>query len=72
MTVFGAEDRVVTARDVAELRSLAETAEVYVLRGCGHLSPLERPREVAALLSSWLMRIDSMEENRHGYAIRYG
>ena len=39
------------------LRSLAESermARVEVIEDCGHMAPLERPHELAALLAGWI------------------
>ena len=40
-----------------------------VLEGCGHLSTLEAPREVAGVLHEWLARVDAAEAARGAHAV---
>jgi pimeloyl-ACP methyl ester carboxylesterase len=55
LVIGGSEDAIAPAAAVAELASLLPDARLHVLAGCGHLSTLERPHEVNALLRAWLM-----------------
>ena len=42
-------------------------ARLAVIEDCGHMAPMERPREVAAALAAWLAAVDS-ETDRHAAA----
>jgi pimeloyl-ACP methyl ester carboxylesterase len=55
LAVGGDHDRVCPPTSVEAVRSYAPGARVHVLQGCGHLSPLERPAGLAAVLTGWLM-----------------
>ena len=46
-------------RTIAETERMAERlphAHFEVIEDCGHMAPLERPRELAALLAGWIRR----------------
>ena len=46
-------------RTIAETERMAERlphARFEVIEDCGHMAPLERPRELAALLADWIRR----------------
>ena len=49
--VAGARDELATPEAARRLADLLPDATLTVLEGCGHLSPLERPDAVAALLN---------------------
>jgi pimeloyl-ACP methyl ester carboxylesterase len=50
----GARDKICTPDDARALNALIDGSRFHVLRSCGHLSPMERPGEVTALLRQWL------------------
>lgn len=50
--VVGAEDRIAPKDAARRLAELIPGAELVVLEGCGHLAPLERPAEIAALIDA--------------------
>jgi pimeloyl-ACP methyl ester carboxylesterase len=53
--VFERQQRALLARpDISEAIAAIEGSRFHLLRSCGHLSPLERPGEVTALLRQWL------------------
>ncbi|HET9011606.1 MAG TPA: alpha/beta fold hydrolase, partial [Gemmatimonadaceae bacterium] len=37
-----------------EMAALVPGARLVVIEGCGHMSPMERPREVAEAMLAWL------------------
>lgn len=54
--VIAAEhDQLRSKEETEELESLTGTCADYVA-GCGHLIPLEKPYELAKLISAWLNR----------------
>jgi pimeloyl-ACP methyl ester carboxylesterase len=54
LVAVGDRDNICTPDDARALSALIEDSRFHVLRSCGHLSPLERPGEVTALLRQWL------------------
>ncbi|HEY8430652.1 MAG TPA: alpha/beta fold hydrolase [Sandaracinaceae bacterium] len=54
LIVSGAEDRILPARTQAELAARIGGATQVVLSGCGHAVALEKPEEVAALVSRFV------------------
>jgi pimeloyl-ACP methyl ester carboxylesterase len=52
------------ARDMHALMGAAGGARAVVVEGCGHLSALEAPGEVADALLEWLARVDAAERGR--------
>lgn len=59
LVIGGSEDGIAPPAAVAELASLLPDARLHVLAGCGHLSTLEQPAEVNALLRAWLTAADA-------------
>jgi pimeloyl-ACP methyl ester carboxylesterase len=60
LVAVGDRDKICTPDDARALNALIEGSRFHLLRSCGHLSPLERPGEVTALLRQWL-RYDQWE-----------
>lgn len=58
LIVAGAADVITPLRLSEEMASSIPDAELHVLEGIGHLSPLEAPAAVAARLGDWLVRSD--------------
>jgi pimeloyl-ACP methyl ester carboxylesterase len=54
LVAVGDRDQICTPDDARALSFLIEGSRFHLLRSCGHLSPLERPGEVTALLRQWL------------------
>ena len=54
LVAVGDRDRICTPDDALSLSLRIPTARFHLLRGCGHLAPLERPGEVTAVLRQWL------------------
>ena len=54
LVAVGDRDRICTPDDALSLSLRIPTARFHLLRGCGHLAPLERPGEVTAVLREWL------------------
>ena len=54
LAAVGAEDRMTPRALMAEIAALIPTAQLHVIPACGHLPPLEKPAETAALLRDWL------------------
>ncbi len=54
LVAVGDRDRICTPDDARGLSARIDGARFHLLRSCGHLSPLERPGEVTALLREWL------------------
>lgn len=55
LVAVGDRDRICTPDDARALSERIPGARFHLLRSCGHLSPLERPGEVTALLREWLV-----------------
>jgi len=53
MLLWGDDDQVTPVSGLAAARDLLRPRENHVIRECGHMAPLERPREVAELISSF-------------------
>ncbi|MFF0095432.1 alpha/beta fold hydrolase [Streptomyces canus] len=58
LIVAGDADVITPLRLSEEMASSIPDAELHVLAGIGHLSPLEAPAAVAARLGDWLVRSD--------------
>ncbi len=54
LVLVGAEDRLTPPDLAREMADAIPRAEMAVIEGAGHLSPLERPEEVTAALQAWL------------------
>ena len=52
--VFGALDALTPLELAHELRDSIPGAKLHIVAGSGHLPPIEKPKEVAALMRSWL------------------
>lgn len=48
------QDRLRTMAEVERMASCLPRARFEVIEECGHMAPLERPRELARLLSDWI------------------
>lgn len=56
LVLWGAEDRVLSARDARYLLALGTSAEVHVAPGIGHSLPLEAPQWVSDRIARFLAR----------------
>lgn len=56
LVIVGADDRQTPPDRSAEIADLIPAAALHVLLRCGHLSPLEQPDAVTALMRDWLDR----------------
>lgn len=56
LVLAAARDRLCPVERHTEIASLVTGAELVVLDGAGHLSPVEAPTRVAAVLGDWLSR----------------
>jgi len=63
VAISGDHDRICAPIEAADLPQ-GPIHSAHLLRGCGHLSPLERPETVAMLMNAWLKRIDSSQANK--------
>jgi pimeloyl-ACP methyl ester carboxylesterase len=54
VVICGSDDRVSPVAQNEELATLAPNAKFVVIPECGHMTPMERPAEVAAALFAWL------------------
>ncbi len=54
LVLCGREDALTPLPLHEEMASLIPDAQLRVIEGCGHLSTLERPEEVSAMLREWL------------------
>ena len=52
--VVGKEDRLTPPRLAQEMHGLIPSSTLYLLHGCGHLPPIEKPEALATILKSWL------------------
>ncbi len=55
LVAVGADDILTPPGDSAEMASLIPGAISRILAHCGHLSPMERPDEVSAMVNDWLL-----------------
>lgn len=62
LIVAGDADAITPLQLSEEMASSIPDAELHVLEGTGHLSPLEEPAMVASRLGDWLVRIDGQAE----------
>ncbi len=56
LVLCGKQDVLTTVADHEEMSRLIPGAELVVIDECGHLSTLERPRQVSAAMRRWLER----------------
>jgi pimeloyl-ACP methyl ester carboxylesterase len=54
LVLCGREDGWAPPRQHAEMAALVRGASLAVIEGCGHMSPMERPHEVADAMLAWL------------------
>jgi pimeloyl-ACP methyl ester carboxylesterase len=54
LVLWGSDDRVISARDAAIIRAANKHAEIHVVRGVGHLLPLEAPAWTNAYISRFI------------------
>ena len=54
IVVVGKEDRVTPVHLSCEIQNLVPESKLHVIPDCGHLPPIEKPHEVAALLSAFI------------------
>lgn len=54
LVAVGDRDRICLPEDARALANRIPSARFHILRGCGHLAPMERPGEVTMLLREWL------------------
>lgn len=54
LVIHAAKDKVFTLEDHQELASHIPKAKLAIIEDCGHMSPLEMPKAVTSLLSSWI------------------
>ena len=64
LVLAAARDRLCPVERHGEIASLVPGAELVVLDGVGHLSPLEAPARVAGVLGDWLSRPPSQSHIR--------
>ncbi|WP_433346710.1 alpha/beta fold hydrolase [Micromonospora sp. CA-111912] len=53
MLIWGADDQVTPIAHIDTARALLQPRRTHVITECGHMAPLERPRDVADLLASF-------------------
>lgn len=53
LLLWGDDDHVTPVSGLEEARTLLRPRESHVIAECGHMAPLERPNEVAALIASF-------------------
>jgi pimeloyl-ACP methyl ester carboxylesterase len=56
LVVAGDRDRICLPEDARALAGQVTGAQFRTIRHCGHLAPMERPREVTMRLREWLRR----------------
>jgi pimeloyl-ACP methyl ester carboxylesterase len=61
LLIGGTNDAVAPAPAMAELAALLPNAVLKILPGCGHLSTLEQPEQVNALMRDWLVAATDVE-----------
>jgi pimeloyl-ACP methyl ester carboxylesterase len=54
VVVCGRQDRLTPLADSEEMAEKIRRAKLVVIEDCGHLSTMERPRAVSAVLRYWL------------------
>ncbi len=54
LVVVGAGDRLTPPEVAAEMAEAIPDADMAIIEGCGHLSPLEQPKKLNAVLAQWL------------------
>jgi len=57
LVLCGRQDALTTLPQHEEMAALIPGSELVVIEECGHISSLERPKEVTAALRDWLKRI---------------
>lgn len=63
LLVRGGRSDVLSAADAARLRDTIPGATLVELPGVGHLIPLAKPRELAAIIVAWLTNLPEMRNN---------
>ncbi|MBV9692496.1 MAG: alpha/beta fold hydrolase [Alphaproteobacteria bacterium] len=56
LVVVGAEDAMTPPAYAEEIANAVPSANLHIIADCGHLPPIEKPKETAALLRAWLKR----------------
>ena len=56
LIITGDDDKLTPPSRAKELKAGISDARLHILKGCGHLSPLERPTELATLIGAFLKR----------------
>lgn len=57
LVIHGAQDVIVPASQGAQVSELIPGAELVLLEDVGHVPPLTRPRETAAVINQWWSRV---------------
>jgi hypothetical protein len=61
--VSGSEDAWSPPKQHEEMHRLCAVSELTVIESAGHMSPIEKPAEVTAVLRSWLARVSACEHS---------
>ena len=56
LVAVGAEDAMTPPAFAEEIADAVTSADLRIIADCGHLPPIEKPAETAALLEAWLQR----------------
>jgi len=59
LVIVGERDVICPSEQAREMAALLPAGELVELPGCGHLSPVEAPDDVAATITDWLARTQS-------------
>lgn len=62
--VSGTEDAWSPPKQHEEMHRLCAVSELTVIECAGHMSPIEKPAEVTAVLRSWLARVSACEHSK--------
>ncbi|TQC44025.1 alpha/beta fold hydrolase [Rhodococcus sp. WS4] len=63
LIVWGTEDRIVPAHQLAEARRVYPHAEVHLMQGVGHMPQIEHPEHLTRLVMSFLDRTSSTQDS---------